>query len=102
MSVRWPAMSGIGRIGADMSTKTSGFDLGSIRVGFVVEKVALGQVFLLVIRVSLSITFHQYSRFIFIMIILLREVKKGEVRKPPNITMRPLVSESAGQESIFV
>jgi hypothetical protein len=38
-------MSDIGRIGADTSTKRSGFDLGSIRVGFVVEKVALGQVF---------------------------------------------------------
>ena len=38
-------MSEIGRIGADTSTKRSGFDFGSIHVGFVVEKVALGQVF---------------------------------------------------------
>jgi len=96
------AISGIGRIGADTSAKRSGFDLGSIRVGFVVEKVALGQVFLPVIRVSLSITFHQCSRLNFIMITLLSEVQKGEVWKPPNITILPPVSERAGQENIFV
>jgi hypothetical protein len=66
------------------------------------EKVALGQIFLQVIRFSLSISFHQCSRLIIIMMTFLPEVQMGEIWKPPNITMLPPVSESAGQESIFV
>jgi hypothetical protein len=40
MAVPW-----LRRLVADLPKRRPGFDLGSVRVGFVVDKVALGQVF---------------------------------------------------------
>jgi hypothetical protein len=40
------------RLVAGLSTRRPGFDLGSVHVGFVVDKVALGQVFFRVLRFS--------------------------------------------------
>ena len=39
-------------VAAGLSQRRSGFDPGSVHVGFVVDKVALGQVFLRVLRFS--------------------------------------------------
>jgi hypothetical protein len=39
----------------------SGFDPGLVHVGFLVDKLALGQVFLRVLRFPLSISFHRCS-----------------------------------------
>jgi hypothetical protein len=49
------------RLVAGLSLWRSGFDPGSVHVGFVVEKVALGQVFLRVVGSPLSISFHWCS-----------------------------------------
>jgi hypothetical protein len=46
---------------AGLSPRRTGFAPGSIHVGFVVDKVALGQVFLRVLRFPLSISFHRRS-----------------------------------------
>jgi hypothetical protein len=46
------------RLVAGLPLRRPGFDPGSVHVGFVVEKVALGQVFLRVVGFSLSISFH--------------------------------------------
>jgi hypothetical protein len=46
---------------AGLSTRRPGFDPRSVHVGFVVDKVALGQVFLRVVGFLLSISFHWYS-----------------------------------------
>ena len=40
------------RLVAGLSPRRPGFDLGSVDVGFVVDKVALGQVFSRVLRIS--------------------------------------------------
>jgi hypothetical protein len=40
---------------SDLSPRRPGFAPGSVHVGFVVDKVALGQVFLRVLRFSLSV-----------------------------------------------
>jgi hypothetical protein len=44
----------------------NGFAIGSVQVGIVVDKVALGQVFVRVLRFSLSVSFHRGSRSILI------------------------------------
>jgi hypothetical protein len=49
------------RLVAGLSLRRPGFDPGSFHVGFVVDKVALGQVFLRVIGFPLSISFHWCS-----------------------------------------
>jgi hypothetical protein len=48
MAVPW-----LRRLVAGLSPRRTGFDPGSVHVGFVVDKVALGQVFLRVLRFSL-------------------------------------------------
>jgi hypothetical protein len=45
------------RLVPGLSTRRPGFELGSVRVGFVVDKVTLGQVFLQVVRFSPVIIF---------------------------------------------
>jgi hypothetical protein len=47
------------RLVAGLSPRRPGFDPGSVHMGFVVDKVALGQVFPRVLRFSLSISFHR-------------------------------------------
>jgi hypothetical protein len=47
-------------------TAETGFTPGSVHVGFVVDKVALGQAFLRVLRFLLSISFHYSSPCSFI------------------------------------
>jgi hypothetical protein len=42
-------------------TEEAGFDSGSVHVGFVVDEVALGQVFLRVVGFPLSVSFHRCS-----------------------------------------
>jgi hypothetical protein len=49
------------RFVAGLSPRRPGFDPGSVHVGFVVDKVALGQVFLRVLGFPLSISFHWCS-----------------------------------------
>jgi hypothetical protein len=56
MVVRW-----LRRLVAGLSLRRPGFDPGSVHVGFVVDKVVLGQVFLRVVGFPLSISFHWYS-----------------------------------------
>jgi hypothetical protein len=46
------------RLVACLPLRRPGFDPGSVHVGFVVEKVALGQVFHRVVGFPLSISFH--------------------------------------------
>jgi hypothetical protein len=48
-------------VSRDLSTRRPGFAPGSIHVGFVVYKVALGQVFLRNLRFPLSVLFHHSS-----------------------------------------
>jgi hypothetical protein len=50
------------RLVAGLPPRRPGFDPGSVHVGFVVDKVALGQVFSQVLRFSLLISFH-WDRF---------------------------------------
>jgi hypothetical protein len=47
---------------AGLSPRRPGFEPGSIHVGFVVDKVALGQVFSEVFGFTLSISFHRRSQ----------------------------------------
>jgi hypothetical protein len=49
------------RLVASLSHWRSGFAPRSVHVGFVADKVAVGQVFLRVLRFSLSISFHRGS-----------------------------------------
>jgi hypothetical protein len=49
------------RLVAGLSPRRLGFDPGSVHVRFVVDKVALGQVFLRVVGFPLSISFHWCS-----------------------------------------
>jgi hypothetical protein len=53
MAVPW-----LRRLVALLSLRRPGFDPGSVHVVFVVDKVALGQVFLRVVGFPLSISFH--------------------------------------------
>jgi hypothetical protein len=54
------------RLVASPSSRRPGFVPGSTSVGFVVDKVALGQVFLRVVRFSLvNISFHHRSTLIY-------------------------------------
>jgi hypothetical protein len=55
-AVRW-----LRRLAAGLSPRWPGFDPGSAHVGFVVDKVALGQVFPRVLRISPVISFHRCS-----------------------------------------
>jgi hypothetical protein len=61
------------RLAAGLPARRSGFDPGSVHVGFVVDKVALGQVFPEYFGLSLSISFHRCSitRTIIIIIIII-------------------------------
>jgi hypothetical protein len=49
------------RLIAGLSQRRPGFDPGSVHVGFVVDKEALAQIFLRVLRLSLSVAFHLCS-----------------------------------------
>jgi hypothetical protein len=49
------------RLVTGLSLRRPGFDPGSVHVGFVVDKVALGQAFLRVVAFPLSIPFHWCS-----------------------------------------
>jgi hypothetical protein len=51
------------RLVSGLSTRRPGFVPGSVHVGFVVNKVALEQGFLRVLRVFLSISFHHGSSY---------------------------------------
>jgi hypothetical protein len=55
------AVSWLKRLIAGLSQQRHGFDPGSVHVGFVVDKVALGQVFPENFGFPLSISFHRYS-----------------------------------------
>jgi hypothetical protein len=55
------AMPWLKRLVAGLSPRRPGFAPGSIHAGFVVDKVALGQVFVRVPRFPLSISFHRRS-----------------------------------------
>jgi hypothetical protein len=44
-------------------TAVAGFAFGSVHMGFVMEKVALGQVFLRVLMFSLPVSFHRTSPY---------------------------------------
>jgi hypothetical protein len=55
------AMPWFRRLVAGLSLRKPGFDPGSVRVGFVVDKVALGQVFPRVFVFPLSGSFHSFS-----------------------------------------
>jgi hypothetical protein len=71
------------RFVAGLPPRRPGFDPGSVHVGFVVDKVALGQIFPLVLRFPLSISFHRCSitsknekkKFIFLFIFITRVVQ---------------------------
>jgi hypothetical protein len=52
---------GLRRLVAGLSPRRPGFDPGSVHVGFVVAKVALGQVFVRVLRFSSVNTSHRCS-----------------------------------------
>jgi hypothetical protein len=60
--VKRVAMSWLRSLVAGLSPRRPGFAPGSVHVGFVVDKVALEQVYLRVLRVSpVSISFHRRS-----------------------------------------
>jgi len=63
------------RLVAGLSQRTPGFDPRSVYMRFVVDKVTLGQVFHRVLRFTLSVSFHQWSTFIFIRITNGRRLK---------------------------
>jgi hypothetical protein len=50
---------------ADLSQRRPGFALWSVHVGFVVDKVELGHVFLRVLRYPLSVSLHRGSPLIY-------------------------------------
>jgi hypothetical protein len=52
-------VSRLRRLVAGLSPRRHGFAPGSVHVGYVVGKVALGQVFVQVVRFSLSVSFHR-------------------------------------------
>jgi hypothetical protein len=56
-----PAVQLFRRLVTGLLVLRPGFVLGSVHVGFVVGKVALGQVYIRVLRFSLPITFHNNS-----------------------------------------
>jgi hypothetical protein len=62
-----PAVPWLRRLVAVLSPRWPGFAPGLIHVGFVVDKVALGQDFLLILRFPVPVTFHRRSptRFIW-------------------------------------
>jgi hypothetical protein len=59
------------RSGAGLSPRRPVFDTRSVHVRFVVDEVALGQIFLPVLRFPLSVPSHQCSVLIFICMLLL-------------------------------
>jgi hypothetical protein len=56
MAVPW-----LRRLVAGLSPRSPGFDTGSVHVEFGVDKVTLGQIFLLVLWFFLSVSFHRFS-----------------------------------------
>jgi len=66
------------RLVAGLSARRPGFGLRSIHVRFLVDEMALGQVFLLVFCFPLTISFHQCFILIFIYVLLLPEGQNRE------------------------
>jgi hypothetical protein len=74
------------RLAASLRERRPGFDRGSVHVGFVVDKVALGQVFPEYFGLPLSVSLHRCSItrtttttiIIIIIIIIIRLRKKPE------------------------
>ena len=64
-------------------SRRPGFDPRPVHVRFVLSRVALWQVFLPVLRFSLSVSFHQCSTFTFIYMLLLSEEQTGAAWEPP-------------------
>jgi hypothetical protein len=59
LTLRIMAVPWLRRLVAGLSPRRPGFDSGSVHIGFVVDRVALGQVFLRVLRFPLSISTHR-------------------------------------------
>ena len=77
MTVLW-----LGRSVACLSPRRPWCDPRSVHVGFVVDKVALGQNFLPVLLLPLSVSLHQRSIFIFIDMLLLPGGQTGKGWEP--------------------
>ena len=73
--------------------------LGHSIIGFVVDKVALGQGFLPVLLFPQSVSFYQCSTLIFNYVLLLPEEQTGEAWEPSNKTMLFRETGSIGQRS---
>jgi hypothetical protein len=59
------AVSWLRRLVAGLSPRIHRFTLGSVHAGFVVDKVAMRQVFLRVLRSSLPVSFHRGTMLIY-------------------------------------
>jgi len=68
---------------AGFSQRRPRFHSGSVRVRFMVKKIALVWVFPEYFRCTLSVSFHQYSILIFIYIFVLPEGEEAEFGKFP-------------------
>jgi hypothetical protein len=88
-AVPWPRS-----LVAGLSPRRPGFAAGSIHVGFVVDKVALRQVFLGVLRFSLSISFHRRSPNSY-------HVGNANVSRHPRLGTRP-TPPSGGKVTSFL
>jgi hypothetical protein len=64
---KWVGRAMAQAVSTGLLLRSAGFASGSILVGFVVDKVTLGQVFLRVFRFPLSISFHRRSPYSYIM-----------------------------------
>jgi hypothetical protein len=53
-------------VSCQLVTAEAGFAPSSVHVGFVVDRVALGQIFLQVFRVPLSVSFHHGSPYSYV------------------------------------
>jgi hypothetical protein len=73
--------------------------LGHSIIGFVVDKGAVGQVFLPVLLFPLSVSFHQRSTLIFNYMLLLPEGQTDAAWEPSNKTMLFRETRSFGQRS---
>jgi len=74
--------------------RSPGLDLRSVHVIFVIDKVSMGQVFVQVLRFSLSVSFHFCSILIFIYTLLLQEGQRGEAWEPYKSNVLSAIGEN--------
>jgi hypothetical protein len=83
---------------AGLYMRRSRFEPESLRVGFLVTNVALGQIFSQYFGFPLSVSFPQFCRLVFIYMWLFPQEKMGEAWEPPYIGLFFTASGSTAQK----